>query len=343
MAKEMIYRELGKSGIKASVVGLGTFAIGGWFYGGTDEGKAVRAIEKSIELGVNLIDTAPIYGFGVAEEIVGKAIKGKRDKVVIASKVGLRWDTEKGQFDGYADDKSPSSKPAKYKIHRYLGVDSINFEIEQSLRRMKTDYIDLYQTHWQESTTPIEATMEALLKLQQQGKIRAIGVSNVSVEQAQLYRNAGAIVSVQEKYSLVDRGIEEHGLLRYCIDNSISVLSYFTLEQGLLSGTMSPDRTFRDGDTRKTNPKFRPENIQLVNDSLSKLEPFRKKYGVTLTQLIISLTFHQTGITHVLIGSRDEVQASENAGAGNLNLESSDVHKMNEIFAPLKQAFAQWK
>ena len=337
MSGKMIYRELGKSGIKASVVGLGTFAIGGWFWGGTDETSAIRAIEQSIDLGVNLIDTAPIYGFGVAERIVGKAIKGKRDKVVVATKVGLRWDTEKGRFDGYADDKSPRSEPSKYKIHRYLSPESISYEIEQSLKRLGTDHIDLYQTHWQESTTPIEVTMGALLKLQQQGKIRAIGVSNVSVDQIRQY---GTVASAQEKFSLVDRGIEKSGLARYCVENAISILSYFTLEQGLLTGKMSPDRVFGDGDTRASNPKFQPERIRRVNEILGTLEPYVEKYHASLAQLAISLTFHQPGITHVLVGARDGNQAKENAAAGTIEIDPSDIAKMNQVFAKAQETLS---
>ncbi len=334
----MEYRELGDSGIKASAVGLGTFAIGGWFWGGTNEADSMKAIQKSIDLGVNLVDTAPIYGFGVAERIVGKAIKGRRDRVVLATKVGLRWNTDKGQFDGYADEKSPRSEPSKYEIRRYLAPESIAYEVEESLKRLDTDYIDLYQTHWQESTTPIEDTMAALVKLKDQGKIRAIGVSNVSVEQIRQY---GTVASAQEKFSLIDRGVAERGLLDHCVKNGIAILSYFTLEQGLLTGKMSPDRSFADGDTRRTNPMFSSKSIQSVNDALKQLEPYRAKYDVSLPQLVIALTFHQTGITHVLVGARNEKQAEENAKAGYLRLDPSDVSAMNAVFASLQKSMAK--
>jgi methylglyoxal reductase len=332
MAGSMKMRELGTSGIKASVVGLGTFAIGGWFWGGTDEKKSIDAIRASLDAGVNLIDTAPIYGFGIAEQIVGKALKGRRDKAVIATKVGLRWDTEKGLFDGYADDKSPSKEPAKYKIHKYLGPDGIQFEVEQSLKRLGTDYIDLYQTHWQEPTTPIEATMEALEKLKQQGKIRAIGVSNVSVDQVKRY---GKVASVQERFTLIDRTIEENGLRDYCVANSISILSYFSLEQGLLTGTMKPDRVFNDGDTRRTNPLFSPDSIRRVNAVVGELRPFAEKYKATIGQIVIALTASQKGITHMLVGARDAAQARENASGGCLELSSADLAAMGQIAARL--------
>jgi methylglyoxal reductase len=328
MAGSMKMRELGTSGIKASVVGLGTFAIGGWFWGGTDEKKSIDAIHAGLDAGVNLIDTAPIYGFGTAERIVGKALKGRRDKAVIATKVGLRWDTDKGIFDGYADDKSPSKEPAKYKIHKYLGPDGIQFEVEQSLKRLGTDYIDLYQTHWQEPTTPIEVTMEALEKLKAQGKIRAIGVSNVSVDQLKRY---GKVASAQERFTLIDRKIVENGLLDYCVANSIAILSYFSMEQGLLTATMKPDRTFRDGDTRKTNPLFSPESIRRVNAVVEELRPFTEKYKATIGQIVIAVTAAQRGITHVLVGARDAAQAKENALGGCIELSSADLAAMNQI------------
>jgi aryl-alcohol dehydrogenase-like predicted oxidoreductase len=328
MSTEMRYRELGGSGIKASVLGLGTFAIGGWFWGGTDEKKSIEAIHASLDEGVTLIDTAPIYGFGRAEEIVGKALRGRRDKAVIATKVGLRWNTDKGVFDGYADDASPSPTPAKYRIHKYLGPDSIRYEIEQSLRRLNTDYIDLYQTHWQEETTPIEVTMEALEKLRQEGKIRAIGVSNVSVEQLKRY---GAVASAQQKFSLLDRGIVKDGVVDYCMRNGIAILSYFSMEQGLLTGAMSPDRVFRDGDTRKTNSRFLPESIRRVNAIVAEMRPFAEKYKATVPQAMIALTAHQPGITHVLVGARDAAQARENARGGTLSYSAEDMKAMNAL------------
>jgi aryl-alcohol dehydrogenase-like predicted oxidoreductase len=324
----MKLRKLGTSGISASVIGLGTFAIGGWFWGGTDEKKAIEAIHASLDMGVNLIDTAPIYGFGVAERIVGTAIKGRRDKVILATKCGLRWDTDKGEFNGYADEKSPSDTPAKYEIHRYLGPDSIRYEIEESLRRLGTDYIDLYQTHWQEATTPIEVTREALLALQKEGKIRAIGVSNVTVLQLKQY---GAIASAQEKFSLLDRGIEKKGIVDACVSAGTAFLSYFTLEQGLLTGTMPPERSFPEGDTRRTNALFSPESISRVNEIVAELRPFAEKYKATLAQVVIALTALQRGITHVLVGARDAVQARENASAGSLEFSAEDVKAMNAI------------
>lgn len=324
----MQVRNLGPSGIPASTVGLGTFAIGGWFWGGTDEKKSIEAIHAALDAGVTLIDTAPIYGFGLAEQIVGKALKGRRDKAVLATKVGLRWDTDKGQFDGYADEKGPSRTPAKYEIHRWLAPESIRYEVEQSLRRLGTDVIDLYQTHWQESTTPIEVTMETLQALQREGKIRAIGVSNVNVEQLRCY---GTVASAQEKYSLLDRKIVKSGVLDFCQERKIAILSYFTMEQGLLTGAMQPGRTFNEGDTRRGNPRFSAEAITRVNRILADLRPYAEKYKATLAQVVIALTARQPGITHVLVGARDARQAREDALGGCLDLSPGDLREMQVI------------
>ena len=335
MSTEMKRRELGTSGLQASVVGLGTFAMGGWFWGGTDERKAIEAIQASIDLGVNLIDTAPIYGLGLAESIVGKAIKGRRDRVLLATKVGLRWNTDRGEFFTHADDRGPSDQPSKYRVHKYLGPDGIAYEVEESLRRLGTDVIDLYQTHWQESTTPIEVTMEALLKLKEQGKIRAIGVSNVDVAQLERYGKAGPIASAQEKFSLLDRGIEKRGLVDHCAAQRLAILSYFSMEQGLLTGAMAPGRRFEEGDTRRTNPLFKPESITRVNQIVAELRPFAEKYRATVPQVVIALTALQRGITHVLVGARDAAQARENAGGGCLEFSAGDLEAMERITAKL--------
>ena len=324
----MKMRELGNSGIEASVVGLGTFAIGGWFWGGSDEKDSIEAIHASIDNGVNLVDTAPIYGYGLSEKIVGKAVRDRRDKVVLATKTGLVWDDDKGEFFIYADDKGPTGTPSKYTVYKNLRPESIGIEIENSLRRLKTDYIDLYQTHWQDATTPVEVTMEKLLKLKDEGKIRAIGVSNITVKHLEEY---GDLASVQEKYSLIDRGIAENGVIDYCVDHGIAVLSYYTMEQGLLTGKMSPDRIFPDGDTRKTNEKFTPKNIRRVNDFLKKLGPYADSYGCTIPQLVIALTASQRGVSHLLIGARNREQAVENVKGGFIELAPKDIETMNKL------------
>ena len=227
MSPEMPTRSIGSSTIEASVVGLGTWAIGGWMWGGTDEADSVAAVQASLDEGVSLIDTAPAYGQGLAEEIVGKAIRGRRDEVVLATKCGLVWHTRQGnRFFDY--DSGP--------VHRYLGRESIVHEVEQSLRRLGTDHIDLYITHWQDPTTPIEETMETLVMLRDQGKINSIGASNLSEDELRAYAATGALDAIQEEYSMVKRDIETT-LLPIAAEGGISTLSYSSLALGLLSGT----------------------------------------------------------------------------------------------------------
>ncbi len=319
MSHEMLTREIGTTGIQASVIGLGTWAIGGWMWGGTDEAKSIAAIQASVDAGVSLIDTAPAYGQGVAEDIVGKALKGRRDKVVLATKCGLVWHTQKGNhffdYDG---------KP----VHRYLGKDAIIYEVEQSLTRLGTDYIDHYITHWQDPTTPIADTMEALETLKQQGKIRSIGASNTSVDEVKAYVAAGQLDAVQEEYSMVKRDIEGT-LLPVCRENGVSVLSYSSLALGLLSGKIGPDREFTGDDQRKDNPRFSMANRQKVANLMETIAPIAEAHGATLAQTVIAWTVQQPGITFSLCGARDAAQAVENAKAGQLRLTEAEIAEID--------------
>jgi aryl-alcohol dehydrogenase-like predicted oxidoreductase len=323
----MIFRELGASGIEVSAVGLGAWAIGGWMWGGTDEQKSIAAIHAALDQGITLVDTAATYGYGRSEEIVGRAIAGRRNHVVLATKCGLIWDREDGTFFTYADEKGISSRPATMKIFRNLRPDSITAELERSLTRLQTDYVDLYQTHWQDKATPIEDTMAALLKLKDQGKIRAIGVSNATVEEMTAY---GPIDSDQEKYSLLDRQIETNGTVAYCREHHVGILAYSPLANGLLTGKLRPDREYNPGDLRKANPRFMPRNVERVNAMLEKLRGLAAAHRATLGQLVIAWTFSQPGITCVLCGIRDVAQATENAGAAAISLQPDELSAIQE-------------
>lgn len=311
----MLTREIGRSGIKASAIGLGTWAIGGWMWGGTDEARSVDAIRASIEEGVTLIDTAPAYGQGVAEEIVGKAIRGRRDQVVLATKCGLVWHSQKGNhFFDY--DGAP--------VHRYLGKDAIIYEVEQSLKRLGTETIDHYITHWQDPTTPIDETMEALETLKSQGKIRSIGASNTSANDVRAYVAAGQLDAIQEEYSMVKRDIETT-LIPLCRQNGVSVLSYSSLALGLLTGKIGPDRKFDGDDQRKDNPRFSIENRQKVGLLMEVIEPIAAAHNATKAQVVIAWTLQQPGITFSLCGARNPDQAAENAKAGRLLLTAEEI------------------
>ena len=327
----MNYRTLGKSGINASVVGFGCWAIGGWMWGGSDEAEAVKAIQAAIDKGMNLVDTAPMYGFGRSEEIVGKAIKDRRDKVVLATKCGLIWHKEQGDFHCYTDEKHPT-KDGKYKISRCLAPEMIRYEVEQSLTRLKTDYIDLYQTHWQDSTTPITATMETLVALKEEGKIRAIGCSNTASEQLNQYLADGQLDVNQELYSMLDRK-PEMSTFPLLVENKVSFLAYSSLGQGLLTGKIGPERNFEEGDQRNFKPRFSVDNRQRIQDMLETFQPIADKYRMTLGQLVIAWTLAQKGCTHALVGARTVEQVQENAGGGEIQLEPDDVASMNETLA----------
>ncbi|ESY18451.1 aldo/keto reductase [Mesorhizobium sp. LNJC394B00] len=320
MSPEMLTRTIGASGISASAIGLGTWAIGGWMWGGTDEAQSIDTIRASIDEGVSLIDTAPAYGKGLSEEIVGKAIKGRRDKVVLATKLGLVWHTKKGNhFFDY--DGAP--------VHRYLGADSVVYEVEQSLRRLGTDHIDHYITHWQDPTTPVTETMEALDRLKTQGKIRSIGASNVSVADVKAYLAAGQLDAVQQEYSMVARDMEQD-LLPFCAGNNVSVLSYSSLALGLLSSKIGPDRVFTGDDQRKDNPRFSLANRRKVAALMEAIRPSAEAHGASEAQVVIAWTLQQPGITFSLCGARSPQQARENAQAGRIKLSGQEINQISE-------------
>jgi len=311
----ILTRTIGGSGISASAVGLGTWAIGGWMWGGTDERQSIAAIHASIDAGISLIDTAPAYGMGLAETIVGKAIAGRRDKVVLVTKCGLVWHVNEGAYFFHQDGKP---------VHRYLGAASIRHEVEESLKRLGTDYIDHYVTHWQDATTPIAETVETLVRLKDEGKIRSIGASNVSPEDLVAYIATGALDAIQEEYSMVRRDIETT-LLPLCRTSAVSVLSYSSLALGLLSGKVGPERVFAGDDQRKGNPRFSQANREKIARLTRGLEPVAEAHEASIAQVVIAWTIAQPGITFSLCGARDPAQAVENAAAARLRLAENEL------------------
>ncbi|QCL96407.1 aldo/keto reductase [Agrobacterium tumefaciens] len=311
----ILTRTIGRSGIGASAVGLGTWAIGGWMWGGTDERQSIAAIQASIDAGISLIDIAPAYGMGLAETIVGKAIAGRREKVVLVTKCGLVWHVNEGAYFFHQDGKP---------VHRYLGAASIRHEVEESLKRLETDYIDHYVTHWQDATTPVAETVEALVRLKEEGKIRSIGASNVSPGDLQAYIATGALDAIQEEYSMVKRDIETT-LLPLCRKNDVSVLSYSSLALGLLSGKVGPERVFAEDDQRHGNPRFSQANRQKIARLMGVLEPVAAAHGASVAQVVIAWTIARPGITFSLCGARDPAQAVENAAAARLRLTQNEL------------------
>ncbi len=329
----MHMRPLGGSGIMASAVGFGAWAIGGWMWGGSEEKDAIAAIHAALDNGINLIDTAPVYGMGRSEEIVGKALKGAyRHKAVLATKCALEWDgtAKGGTYHFGADDfgKAEGDNP-QYRIMRNGRPEVIRKELEDSLRRLRTDVIDLYQTHWQDPGTPIEDTMAELLKLQREGKIRAIGCSNATLEDMDRYRSVGRLDVDQEKYSMLDRGHEKDNL-PYCAEHGVAYLAYSPLAQGLLTGAVGPDRQFKPTDNRNKLPRFSVDNRVKVGAFLEAIRPIADDYRLSLGQLVTAWTIAQPGCSHALLGARTPKQVEENAKGGAVTLQPGAIAAITE-------------
>lgn len=300
-------------------------------WGGTEHSEAIKGIKAAYDLGVTSIDTAPVYGMGRSEEITGEAIKDlPRDKVQILTKFGLRWDTEQGEF--YFKSADNSGKPLD--IYKYSAKESIIKECEESLRRLKTDYIDLYQIHWADSTTPIEESMEAVNQLIKDGKVRQAGVCNYTVEQMTEAEKYVFLVSNQVPYSMLRRDIEDE-LVPHTIAKNQSILAYSPLERGLLTGKLQPGHNFAVGDHRSALKYFKDENIRRTNAFLDKLKPLALDKGATIGQLVIRWTVEQPGITVALVGARNAEQSVQNAKAMDIPLSGDEISFISKELAKL--------
>jgi aryl-alcohol dehydrogenase-like predicted oxidoreductase len=328
----MNYRKLGDTDLKVSEITFGAWAAGGWMWGGSDRKDAIDAIRAAYDFGVTTIDTAPIYGQGESEEIVRDAIKDiPRDKVQILTKFGMRWDTKKGDFAFQSKDNNGND----IDIYKYAGKESVIKEIEDSLRRLNTDYIDLYQIHWPDSTTPIEETFEVVEKLIQQGKIRYAGVSNYDAQQMKKANDVVPIASNQVPYSMVKREIEED-VIPFAIKNNKGIIAYSPMERGLLTGKMKPGQQFNEGDHRAENPYFTDENIAATNEFLDNIRPIAADKQVTLAQLALKWTTSQPGITIALAGARNAEQSTENAQAADIEISKEEMEHINKHLNQLK-------
>lgn len=328
-------RQLGDSSVKVSPVIFGAWAIGGWMWGGQDEQEAINAIHAALDNGISTIDTAAVYGMGASEELVGQAIKGRRDKVVIATKCGMRWDSNEGSDPWQSRDNQ--GRPIV--IRRNSKPESIFYECEQSLKRLGVETIDLYQIHWPDTTTPIEDSMAAMLKLQQQGKIRAIGVSNYDLDQLSRAKKVAPVASLQPPYSIIRRQIEQD-LLPYCRKNHIGVIVYSPLERGLLTGAVTPERKFSGDDHRASHPFYTVENRKRIAEALAKIKPIADAHHASFAQLIINWTIHEPGITAALVGARNAEQAAHNAQAMNLHLSDSERQQIRQAFDETAEVLA---
>jgi aryl-alcohol dehydrogenase-like predicted oxidoreductase len=315
-------RELGQSGLEVTVVGLGCWVMGGWMWGGAEDDRSVASIRRAVELGVNFVDTAPIYGHGHSEELVGKALEGLRDDVVLATKCGLVWPPREGRHHFVGPDGIP--------VYHNLAPASIMAECEDSLRRLRTDVIDVYQCHWPDPGTPLDDTMAALLKLREQGKVRAVGVSNFSVGQMQQCLEHGRIESDQPQYNLLDRSVEE-AILPFCREHDLGVIAYSPLGRGILTGKVTMDREFEQDDHRANLPWYQPKNRRRVLDFLDKVRPVAEGHGVTLAQLAANWVICQEGVTTAICGARRPEQVEENVKAGAFRLSDEELAEIDRL------------
>ncbi len=311
------------AGVKVSRIGLGTWAIGGLDWGAVPDEVAVATCLSALERGINLIDTAPIYGHGHAEEIVGRAIRahGRREDFYIATKVGLDWN-ERGVY--------ANSTAARLRL-----------ELEDSLRRLATDYIDLYQVHWPDTRTPIAETAALLAGFQRQGKVRALGVSNFSVAQMEEFRAVASLASNQPPYNLFERGIEcsAHGenllsenLLSWCKEHDVAILTYSSLCRSLLGGRVTRGMSFDKGDIRRVDPKFREPRFSQYITAIERLAAFaHERYGKSVLELAVRWVLDRPGVSVALWGARRPDQLDAVSGVLSWKLDASAMAEIDRI------------
>jgi len=308
------YIKIDGTDLVSSRIALGTWAIGGWMWGGTDEKESIRTIHEALDLGINLIDTAPIYGHGRSEEIVGEALRqyGRRDSVILATKAGIDW--------------------TNGRIERNSTRQRILQEFKDSLRRLRTDYIDIYQVHWPDPLAPVEETAATLRELYEQGEIRAIGVSNYSTEEMDFFKATAPLHTIQPPYNLFEREME-HDVLPYALSRGITALTYGALCRGLLSGAMNEDRQFAKDDMRKTSdPKFQQPYFAEYLNAASRLDAFaRENYGKRVIHLAVRWLLDQPGVGVALWGARHPEQLAPIREVVGWSLGNSDVAAIDAI------------
>jgi aryl-alcohol dehydrogenase-like predicted oxidoreductase len=326
----MEHRRLGTSDLELPVVTFGAWAIGGLFWGGTDDAEAIEAIQAAIDCGVDAIDTAPMYGCGHSETVVGRAIRGRRDRVKILTKLGLRWDSTEGEYH------FTIASPAGGQVVCYKNVTarSIVHECEQSLQRLGIEAIDLYQVHWSSASAPAAETMGALNKLREQGKVRHIGVCNYNGEPLAAARMFAAVVSNQIRYNLLQREIEVDPL-PYCRQNHVGVICYSPMAMGLLTGKVTMDRKFSATDVRDKHAWYQHPNRRRVLAALELVRPMAEAHDATLGQLAVAWVLAQTGVATALVGARTAGQVRENAGAAAVRLTAHELQTLRLTFEQL--------
>lgn len=317
--------KLGKTGIDISRIGLGTWAIGGGPAFGNQDNRqaAIETIQYALKEDINFLDTAPGYNFGNSELIVGEAIKGRRDKYVIITKCGITWERE-GSFFNKVGERS---------LYKNLSKQSIRLEIESSLQRLQTDYIDVYMTHWQSVEpffTPISETVEVLNELKAEGKIRAIGAANVDINHVKEYLKYGQLDIVQAKYSVLDRQVEQE-LLPLCKQQDITLQAYSPLEMGILTGAIEKDYVAPKGTARYGKKWFEPKNLAKAIDMMDEWQPLCEKYNCSIANLAIAWVLAQGDNINVLSGSTTKEELDENSKAASITLSVEDKNYIRKL------------
>ncbi|WP_316826202.1 aldo/keto reductase [Pedobacter miscanthi] len=321
----MEYRKLGNTTLKLSAISYGAFAIGGNMWGGNEKKDSIEAVKASIDHGITTVDTAPFYGFGLSEEIIGEAIKGyDRTKIQLLTKFGLVWDGSNNGKGEHFFDAENNGKAVP--VYRYSSKASIIKEVENSLKRLGTDYIDLLQQHWPDSTTPIEESMEAVTQLIKDGKILAAGLSNADVT---LLENAAKIhqpASNQVSFSMLNRAIQKD-LIPYSLKNNMGIIAYSPMERGLLSGKYFNNEKLKANDHR--NGYFTQFDLEKVKSFLENITPVAAAKNASVAQLVLRWTTLQEGITVVLAGARNKEQAISNAKAMDFEISNDELAFIN--------------
>ncbi|MBC7237184.1 MAG: aldo/keto reductase [Chloroflexi bacterium] len=303
-------RVIGQTGIEVSAISLGCWPMGGDYWGGADDEESIRTIHKALELGINFLDTAPAYGRGHSEEVVGRALAGRRHEAVISTKASGA---------GHAEE-------------------DLRKKLAGSLERLQTDYVDVYFIHWPSREEPLAPTMEALEKLRAEGLIRAIGVSNFDVSMLEMASRHGRVDILQPPYNLIWRFIEED-VLPYCVEHGIGISTYSSLAQGLLTGTIRLNTRYAPGDMRPRSVLWKSENLGKCLYTVERLRAVAKELGVTLAQLSLRWLVSQPGVTTALVGARTVAEISENAGTFGWEMPEQAMRQVQEISDELYRSF----
>lgn len=308
-------RQLGTNGPRLTEIGLGAWAIGGqgaFGWGASDDNESIATVQRSLDLGVNWIDTAPVYGHGHSEEVIGRALQGRRDKVFVATKCGMLWDEQK-----------------HVRIH--LGPESIRREMEASLKRLKTDHVDLYQFHWPDPATPVEDSWQEMVRLKKEGKTRYIGVCNFDVPLLSRCEKIEHVQSLQPIYNMLESNIEKE-ILPYCLEHGVGVVVYSPMQSGLLTDTFNRSSLAKD-DWRLTSERFTAKNLEHAEQIVQRLKPIASRYGKTVAQLAIAWVLMHKAVTSAIVGARRVRHAEQNVGGAGWKIPDKDMAAIEKILA----------